>query len=112
MGCALQACESERVSPGVSGQVLKCSGSELAPRPERVQILVGHSGMFECAGQIEAEVVGGAEHTVGGAAGLDLQHLFQHSLLMVFRDHVVENAQDVGLLAEDFLVGIVGEETG
>ncbi len=31
-------------------------------------------------------------------------------LLPLFRDHVVEHAKDVGLLAEDFLIGIVGEE--
>jgi hypothetical protein len=66
--------------------------------------------VVERAGEVEAEVVGGAQDAVGGGAGLDGQHLAQHFLLAVFGDDVVEDGEDVGLLAEDFLVGIVGEQ--
>ncbi len=39
------------------------------------------------------------------------EHLLQHSLLLIFRDNVVEHGEDVGLLAEDLLVGVVGDES-
>ncbi len=71
MGCADQACESERVSPGISGQVLKCKGQELAPGVDRVQILVGHACVIERARQVEAEVVGGAKDPIGSGSGFD-----------------------------------------
>ena len=35
----------------------------------------------------------------------------QDVLLAVFGNDVVEDAEDVGLLAEDLLVGIVGEQS-
>ena len=110
MGWALQAWESERVLPGTSGQVLKCSGQQLAPRLDGVEIFVGHAGVVQGAGQIEAEVIGGAQDAVGSGSRLDGQHLAQDFLLAVFGDDVVEDSQDVGLLAEVFLVRIVGDE--
>ena len=67
--------------------------------------------MIEGAGQVKAEVVGGAQDAVGGGAGFDGQHAAQDILLPVFGDHVVEDGEDVGLLAED-LSGRVCRQSG
>lgn len=66
--------------------------------------------MVDCSSEIEAEVVGGGHDAVGGGAGLDGEDAAEYVLLVVARDDVVEDAEDVGLLAEDFLIGVVGEE--
>src|SRR5271165_5521441 len=66
--------------------------------------------MVEGAGQVEAEVVGRAQDAVRGGAGLDGQDFLQNFVLFWFWNDVIENPQDVGLLGEVFLVGVVGEE--
>ena len=67
--------------------------------------------MFEGARQVEAEIVRAAQNAVGAnIAWSDGQHLAQDSLLLVFGHGVVEDGQDVALLAKLFLVRIVGEQ--
>ena len=50
---------------------------KLAPRVERVQILVCHAGMVESARQVEAEIVGSAQDAVRRCSRLDGQDLPQ-----------------------------------
>src|ERR1700761_2881040 len=83
---------------------------KFAPGIEGWKIFVGHSGMVKCAGEVETEVVRGAEDAVGSGSGLDGKHFAEHTLLIGFGDDVIENGKDIGLLGEDFLVGVVSEE--
>ena len=50
------------------------------------------------------------EHAVWRGAWFDGEHLAQDILLTVFGNDVIKDAEDIGLLAEDLLVGIVGKE--
>ena len=101
------------VGAGVSGDLGPCAevkGQEFAPGVDGRQVLVREADVVERAGKVEAEIVGGAEGAIGGGAGIDGEHLAQDLLPAVFGDDVVEDGQDVGLLAEALLVGGVGYE--
>ena len=111
MGCDVQACESERVSSGMLRPGAEVQRQQLAPGIERFEIFIGHAGMLQGASQVEAEVVGGAQRAIRSGAGLDGEHLLEHVLLTLLGNYIEENAKNVGLLAEDFLIGIVGQET-
>ncbi len=103
-----------RVGAGVAGDFgpgAEVERQQFAPGIERFEIVVGHACVVERAGEVEAEIVGGREHAVGSGAGFDGEHPAQDVLLLISWDHVVEHAEDVGLLAEDLLVGIVGDES-
>jgi len=58
--------------------------------------------MLEGAGKVEAEIVGGAENAVRGCARLDGQDTAENIRLCGTGNHVREDTQDVGLLAEGF----------
>ena len=66
MGCPgvrVGTCVAGNLRPGAEVQ-----RKQLAPWVEGMQVFVCQAGMVECAGKVEAEVVGGAECAVGGGA--------------------------------------------
>ena len=85
-------------------------GQKLAPWVEGLEVGVGHVGVVERTGEVEAEVVRGAEDAVGSCPRFDGENFLQDGLLIGFRDDVIEDGEDVGLLGEDFFVGVVGEK--
>ena len=83
---------------------------QLAPRVEGLEVVVGHAGVFESAGEVEAEVIRGAEDAVGGGSRLDGEDLAQDFLPVFLGNDVVEDGEDIGLLVEVFEFRIVGDE--
>src|SRR6202041_145506 len=56
---------------------------QLAPWTDGVQIVVCYAGVIEGSRQVEAEVVGRAEDSVGRGTGLDGDHLLEHRGLVI-----------------------------
>jgi len=108
-GCAVHACESERVSPGTSGQVLKWSASRSRHGLMEFRYSSAKAGMLKGAGEVKAEVVGGAQDAIGCGAGLNSHGLAEYFLLVVLGNDVIEHAEDAGLLTEPFLIGGIGD---
>src|SRR5437016_1187616 len=65
--------------------------------------------MIERPCEVIAEVVGSRENAVGGGAWLDREQPAQYFLLAILGNYVEEDAENVGLLAENFCVRIVGK---
>jgi len=98
-GGRLDACyQGEQVVDGVSGPGVgvgagiarnlwpgaEVERKQLAPGVDGIEVFVGHAGVFEGAGEVEAEIVGGAEDAVGGdVTGIDGENLAEDFLLMV-----------------------------
>jgi len=66
--------------------------------------------MLQRPRQVEPEIIRSTEHPVGRRPRLDRQHLSQYVLLPLRGNHVIQHAQNVGLLAEHILIGIVGQQ--
>ena len=103
MGCADQAWESERVSPGISGQVLKCRGRSL--RQDRA------------SGDIRRPCprgrARGRDRSGSSRRRSSRRRAWCRARWRAFAaarpadflwNHVVKHGKNVGLLAEDFLV--------